>query len=81
MREFSLSAIIFLLAGIRDRTEDIADNIVGLGVIRGTRRLSSVQSVASALCYSGKDNRGGRIGNSYAGVIGIFQMTLLNKVS
>jgi hypothetical protein len=37
--------------------------------------------VASALYYSREGNKGGCIGNNYARVIGIFQITLLNEVS
>jgi hypothetical protein len=80
-RKFS-SAMMFLSTRTRDRIEDIADSGVGLGIIRGTRRSSSVQRVARALDGSGEDsvlNGTGRVSDSCARVTGIFLITLLNK--
>jgi hypothetical protein len=80
-REFSSLSIIFLFAGTRGRTEDVVGDGIGLCIIRGTKRSSSKQGVASALCCSRDSNGGCRAGESYAGVTGIFRMILLNKES
>jgi hypothetical protein len=71
-REFSSSAIIFLFIRTRDRTEDITDNGVGLSILRGTRRSSSIRRVARALYYSKKGNGSSRVSESYVGVTEIF---------